>query len=160
MESKSRLQKSWRKSDKKKERWGVTILAFFAIVGIFAFLLTKGGGPVVSDELVLVGPHGKTVHNGVLYNYHPIRSETSRASSPAVEHEGTDNAPASGLEPSGLKGSGCSGFIYHKVQSGDSLWKIAKKYNADMGDIVRENSILDPNMIYAGATLKITLKLS
>jgi LysM repeat protein len=146
--------------EKKKERWGLTILAFFVIVGIFSFLITKGGRTVVSDELVLVRPQDKTAHNGVLYNYHSIRSEASRAALTAAEQEVTNETPVSGEKPSGSRGGKSPGFIYYKVQSGDSLWKIAKKYDAEIGDIVRENSIRDPDVIYAGATLKITLKLS
>jgi LysM repeat protein len=166
---------------KKKERWGLTILLFLLIVGIFSFLLFKGGRTVVSDELVLAVRRDKTSSDGVLYNYHPVRAASSKAAPQGSGRETTFDAPGrgegqpvieGGYSPAeGKPGKAASGgrttgtgkipgFIYHKVQSGDSLWKIAKRYNADIGDIVKDNSIRDPNVIYAGATLKITLKLT
>jgi LysM repeat protein len=176
MGSETRLE-----ADEKKERWGLTILAFLVIVGIFSFLLFKGGRTVVSDELVLAVHLDKAASGGVLYNYHPIRAGSSKAVPPAAGPEIIFEAPEGGevqsaTEEKGMSGKGSTrkatsggatsgsektpGFIYHKVQSGDSLWKIAKRYNADIGDIVKDNSIRDPNVIYAGATLKITLRLS
>ena len=168
-------------AEEKKERWGLTILAFLAIVGIFSFLLFKGGRNLASDELVLVAQHDKTASGGVLYNYHPIRAGSSKSAPPASDPQTAFEAPEgrevqSATEGKGMSGTGspgkttsgggtsgsekAPGFIYHKVQSGDSLWKIAKRYNADIGDIVKDNAIGDPNVIYAGATLKITLRLS
>jgi LysM repeat protein len=152
-------EKTGLEMEKKNERWGITIVAFFVIVGIFSFLLLKGGKTVVSDELVLAGPHDKSPHGGVLYNYHPIRAQALKTATPWDEPEATERTEG-GDEPSGTRRGGGPGFIYHKVQSGDSLWKIARKYNAEIGDIVKDNSIRDPNVIYAGATLKITPKHS
>jgi hypothetical protein len=168
-----------------KERWGLTILVFLAIVGIFLFLLFKDGRTVVSDELVLSARRDKTGFGGVLYNYHPVRSESASTSSidprretvpetyfespemgegrPAVEGEISPTRRIPGKTSAGGGSMGkdkIPGFIYHKVQSGDSLWKIAKRYNADIGDIVKYNSIRDPNVIFAGATLKIAPRLS
>jgi hypothetical protein len=164
-----------------KERWGLTILVFLAIVGIFSFVLIKGGRTVVRDELLLSARRGGAGSGGVLYNYHPVRSVSSYdphrefvRETPFEGPEGGERRPGAGGElPPAKRGSGKTtsggggsgsekipGFIYHKVQSGDSLWKIAKRYNAEMGDIVKDNSIRDPNVIYAGATLKIAPRLS
>jgi LysM domain len=162
---------------KKKERWVLTILAFLGITGIFTFLLIKGGRPAESGALVLAGVNGES---RVLYNYHPIRSGAGEGSRGAERDAGLEPAESGEAAPdsredahtgesgagrmrsgSGVQGApSAPGFIYHKVQRGESLWKIAKRYNTGVADIVKENSIRNPNVIYAGATLKITLRLS
>ncbi len=42
-----------------------------------------------------------------------------------------------------------------KIKSGDTLSKIAEEYNTTVKDLVRLNNIENPNLIYAGATLKV-----
>lgn len=46
------------------------------------------------------------------------------------------------------------------VQKGDTLWKIAKRYNTAIEDIVAINDIEDPNKIYPGQKLLILKKTS
>lgn len=43
------------------------------------------------------------------------------------------------------------------VRAGDTLWAIAREYGTTVEAIVRENRIADPNRIFAGERLKITL---
>ena len=43
------------------------------------------------------------------------------------------------------------------VRAGDTLWAIARKYGTTVEAIVRENRIVDPNRIFAGERLRITL---
>lgn len=43
------------------------------------------------------------------------------------------------------------------VRAGDTLWAIAREYGTTVGAIVRENRIVDPNRIFAGERLRITL---
>lgn len=43
------------------------------------------------------------------------------------------------------------------VRAGDTLWAIAREYGTTVEAIVRENRIVDPNRIFAGERLKITL---
>ena len=45
-------------------------------------------------------------------------------------------------------------FIY-KIQNGDCLGKIAEKFNVSLKDLMKWNNIKNPNLIYAGDTLKI-----
>jgi len=45
------------------------------------------------------------------------------------------------------------------VQPGDTLWSIAKKYNAALDDLVELNDIDDPNRIYAGQRLVIVKRV-
>lgn len=45
--------------------------------------------------------------------------------------------------------------IYYTVQSGDTLWKIAKKYKTTINEIASINDISNPNLIYLGQTLRI-----
>ncbi len=51
-----------------------------------------------------------------------------------------------------------SGVIYHEVQPGESLRRIAKKYFGDMDQyprIMKDNNIKTPDQIYPGQKLKI-----
>ena len=43
------------------------------------------------------------------------------------------------------------------VRAGDTLWAIAKEYGTTVEAIARENRIVDPNRIFAGERLRITL---
>lgn len=43
------------------------------------------------------------------------------------------------------------------VRAGDTLWAIAREYGTTVEAIARENRIADPNMIFAGERLRITL---
>lgn len=43
----------------------------------------------------------------------------------------------------------------YKIQSGDTLSKIASKYGTSVSELAKLNQIKNPNLIYAGKTLKI-----
>lgn len=43
------------------------------------------------------------------------------------------------------------------VRAGDTLWAIAREYGTTVGAIARENRIADPNRIFVGERLRITL---
>ncbi len=43
----------------------------------------------------------------------------------------------------------------YKIQYGDSLWSISRRYGVSIATIVRLNRIKNPNLIYAGQTLRI-----
>lgn len=43
----------------------------------------------------------------------------------------------------------------YKIQWGDTLWSISRRYGVSIATIVRLNRIKNPNLIYAGNTLRI-----
>ena len=45
------------------------------------------------------------------------------------------------------------------VQSGDTLWDLAKKFNTTVDDIVELNDIENPDLIYPGQKLLILKKV-
>lgn len=45
------------------------------------------------------------------------------------------------------------------VRAGDTLWAIAREYGTTVEAIARENRIVDPNRIFAGERLRITLQV-
>jgi len=47
------------------------------------------------------------------------------------------------------------GHILYKIRRGDTLWSISRKYGVSIATIVRLNRIQNPNLIYAGETLRI-----
>lgn len=48
------------------------------------------------------------------------------------------------------------GHIYYRVKRGDTLWRIARRYNTTIYNIVRLNNIRNSNRIYIGQVLKIS----
>jgi len=48
-----------------------------------------------------------------------------------------------------------SGTAQHTVQSGDSLWSIARKYKVDLKDLMRWNGLQRDAVIRPGQSLKI-----
>lgn len=46
--------------------------------------------------------------------------------------------------------------ILYKVQSGDTLWEIAKKYNTSINHLAQINNIKNPNLIYVGEIITIS----
>lgn len=52
-----------------------------------------------------------------------------------------------------------STYDVHTVQRGDSLWKIAVKYEVGLSEIINENpEIKNPNLIYPGQKVKVPRK--
>ncbi len=43
----------------------------------------------------------------------------------------------------------------HTVVEGDTLFKIAQKYNTTVDELVKLNEIKDPNLIYPGQIIKL-----
>ena len=50
--------------------------------------------------------------------------------------------------------------VYYTVKRGDNLWNIAKRYGTTVQNIVEINVISNPNLIYPGQVLKITINNS
>ena len=54
-----------------------------------------------------------------------------------------------------VNGSASTGSVYYTVRSGDNLSAIASRYGTSYQSIASLNSLSNPNLIYAGQTLKI-----
>jgi len=49
-----------------------------------------------------------------------------------------------------------SALISHRVQAGDSMWKIAVRYQVGVSEIIKENPhISNPNLIYPGQLISV-----
>ena len=46
-------------------------------------------------------------------------------------------------------------YITYKIRRGDTLWSISRRYGVSIAQIVRLNRIPNPNLIYAGDTIRI-----
>ena len=46
-------------------------------------------------------------------------------------------------------------YITYKIQYGDTLWSLSRRYGVSIAQIVRMNRIKNPNLIYAGQTIII-----
>jgi LysM repeat protein len=56
---------------------------------------------------------------------------------------------------SGNNNGGNTGGTRYVIQQGDTLGRIARRYGVDPRVLARMNSIVNPNLIYAGQTLTI-----
>ena len=55
-----------------------------------------------------------------------------------------------------VSSTGATAATTHRVRSGDSMWKIAVKYEVGLGEIIKANpKIVNPALIYPGQTIKI-----
>lgn len=54
-----------------------------------------------------------------------------------------------------LGAGGSTGHTYYKIQSGDTLSGISKKYGTSINQICAWNGIANPNVIYAGKTIRV-----
>lgn len=67
-----------------------------------------------------------------------------------LEEPGSVPGPVPMPEPS-------ASTVEYTVKSGDTLWGIAEMYRTSVSAIVSENGIANPNLIYPGEVLRITL---
>ena len=52
--------------------------------------------------------------------------------------------------------AGCGGFVYHRVQPGDTLYSISWRYGLDYREVAEWNHIRSPYTIYNGQLLRVT----
>jgi len=52
-------------------------------------------------------------------------------------------------------GSKNMNYITYRIQYGDTLWSISRRYGVSIAQLVRLNRIANPNLIYAGDTIRI-----
>ena len=68
-------------------------------------------------------------------------------------------APASGSGDGTVTANtsdGGNGEVWHTVVRGESLWKIAQKYDTDVTEVIRLNpQIKNPNLIYPGQKVRV-----
>jgi murein DD-endopeptidase MepM/ murein hydrolase activator NlpD len=129
-----------------KDRWGITLLLFFILSGLFSFLLYRNSNPIKYKEYYISELHeieGLTEKKDILYNYHSYNEKKVR-----IIQSGQDKKTE---EKSVEKKT----FIYHKVARGETLWKIADKYSVSISSLIQNNNIENPDLIYSGEVLKV-----
>jgi len=70
-------------------------------------------------------------------------SLSSCASTPSSSTQGTAIAPVILRE----------GYVYYAVRNGETLWRIARRHNIDLNELIRLNNITDGRRIKAGLQL-------
>ena len=94
----------------------------------------------------------------------PINNNGSNFGKPSSRPAGTGMAgvrPAQSQASPSQVGAGlaqaapAAKWIEYTIQRGDNLTVIARKFNVTVNDLVKWNNIPNPDLIYAGATLKI-----
>lgn len=64
---------------------------------------------------------------------------------------GKQDQPYQGNPPSNPQHGGKT----HTIQPGDTVWSIAKRYNVSMGDIIKLNPHITPDLIYPGQVINL-----
>ena len=54
---------------------------------------------------------------------------------------------------------GMASMTVYVIQPGDTLWKVAKRYNTSIDEILAINDIEDPDRVYPGQKLLILKKI-
>jgi LysM repeat protein len=89
-----------------------------------------------------------TTPNGSLQKYTQAKGQVSILN---------NNQPSDANDPSRTNSvSSAPSASSYKIQKGDTLGSIAKRYDTTVEAISKENKIADPNKIQAGSTLAIT----
>lgn len=114
--------------------------------------------PIVTDENLPPGPVGvvEPIEGGIRSTTQPTNSVTDASS--IVTDENLPPGPVGVIEPKdGDKSewSGYKGPLYHTVQTGDVLGRIARQFGTTVPQIQQWNGIADPNKIRAGARLRV-----
>lgn len=92
--------------------------------------------------MLVTTPHGSLQHYDITTN--------------SISTLGT-NLPSDASDPARLNTiSSAPSASTYTIKKGDTLSSIAKRYRTTIGAIATENSISNPNKIYAGDTLNIT----
>lgn len=100
------------------------------------------------QEIAIMGKTGQVT--GVHLHFEIRKNKT--AQNPKDYLLGTKKIGTEAQKPSG------DTYYTYTIKRGDTLGKIAKKYNTTVNELAKINNIKDPNKIYAGKTLKIPVK--
>ena len=133
--------------ERVKERWGLTLMFFFLISGLFTYMVFRDYSPIKTEEYFFNELKTLGEEDNVLYNYHSYH----KAQIKKVQFEDESKTTYNGNNIPEVK----KNFIYHKVKSGETLWKIAKIYNVPLTDLIKFNKIENPDLIFRGSILKI-----
>ena len=137
-----------------KDRWGITLMLFFIVTGLFSFLIYRSSNTVkykgyfISELQEFEGP---TERKEIIYNYHSY-NETKVWMKQSGQDKKIEEKP---VEKKQGEGEIKKTFIYHEVARGETLWKIADKYNVSISSLIQNNNIDNPDLIYNGELLKI-----
>ncbi len=128
-------------------RWIFLIILFTVSSGCFAFLLLNRSYPVLDYNEDLFQERIHTPVSTPSYNFHQHIERNMNMTKFKTEGE---SGPTKTEEKGPVKS-----FIFHKVRSGDTLWKIAMTYDVSIDSLVFDNDIHNPDMIFKGTVLKV-----
>ncbi|KKM60335.1 hypothetical protein LCGC14_1542860 [marine sediment metagenome] len=137
-----------------KDRWGITLLLFFIVSGLFSFLIYRSSNTIKSEGYViseLQKLERFTEKKDILYNYHSYNEKKVRMIQSGQDKKIEEKPVEKKKGEEEIKKT----FIYHEVAQGETLWKIADKYSVSILSLIENNSIENPDLIYSNDILKI-----
>ena len=142
----------------RKDRWGITLLIFFIVSGLFSFLIYRSLNSGRSEKYVyseVPGLDNLAQKKDILYNYHSVSDEDVNI----IDREQEIKKEEKPEEKKAGEDEGKKNFIYHKVASGETLWKIADRYKVPILTLIEQNNIENPDLIFSGDILKVQIAL-
>ena len=141
-----------------KNHWGLLFILLFFLSCFFAYLLLREELIIKEEQYSFIEQKKDTEITTLHYNYHKYKTQKMKMS----RFKNYTNNLKSSDELETIKNNTFSesqkSFIFHKVESGETLWKIAHLYNVTIEDLILINNITDPNLIFSGSVLKILRK--
>ena len=125
----------------------IPLLLFVIVSFLFTFVVFRESISIKIEEFRFQERINGETGKQVLYNYH-------RAGEREAEMTQFNDVPFETDDEKDVQRPDKS-FIYHRVQQGETLWKIAQRYNVSVDNIVVQNGIENPDLIYSGSILKI-----
>jgi LysM repeat protein len=141
--------------EKTKNHWGLLFILLFFLSCFFSYLLLREGLIINKERYSFnqqkIGTESTTLH----YNYHKYKTPKMKMSQFKNRTNNLENSDELEIINNNTFNESQKSFIFHKVEKGETLWKIANLYNVTVEDLILINNITDPNLIFSGSVLKI-----
>jgi len=139
-----------------KEKWGFIVTILILLIFIFTYLMIRES-KILKPEYLFLEDEKDVTHGTFFYNYHYFNNEINYSNNYEIvnavniEKDNKNVIIDNVINTKVIQ----KNYIYHNVKKGDSLWRIARKYNVKISDLIRYNNIRNPDMIYQGSTIKV-----
>ena len=141
-----------------KNHWGLLFILLFFLSCFFAYLLLREELIIKEEQYSFIEQKKDAEITTLHYNYHKYKTQKMKMSQFKNRTNNLESSDELDTINDNTFNKSQKSFIFHKVKSGETLWKIANLYNVTIEDLIIINNIMDPNLIFSGSVLKILKK--